>query len=161
MSVSNYVEKLGNCRDYSCIFNLVKEVVEKSLGRRRAGLMLGLLDLPPDVGAFFQVGSNFIMMNRGLLNMVKVSKDKALINAYIFHILLHEYIHSLGFLDEGRTQSLTYKISKDFLGEEHLATIMAEKGISSVVPLRGFVNSNKQDIELVKDFETEHMGYIG
>jgi len=160
MSVGIYVEKLSNCKDYSCIFNLVKDVVERSMGMRRTGLMLGLLDLSPDIGAFFQVGSNFIMMNRGLLNMVKTSKDKSLINAYIFHILLHEYIHSLGCLDEKKTQALTYKITKGYLGEEHLATKMAERGITSVIPKYGFVNSNRDDIELVKDFETENISYI-
>jgi len=63
---------------------LVKEAVEKSIGKRRAGLILGLSDLPLHIGAFYQAGSNFIVMNRKLLLKVKMSEDTEFINSYCF-----------------------------------------------------------------------------
>lgn len=116
MNSQKYINRLDQCDDYSQIIEIVKEVVKKSINRRRAGLILGLSDLPTHIGAMYQVGSNFILVNRILLNEVKRTSDNQIKNAYIFHILLHEYIHSLGLIDEQKTQSLAYSISKEALG---------------------------------------------
>jgi|Deesub1362A_J573_1020465.scaffolds.fasta_scaffold00875_13 hypothetical protein len=162
MKMGEFSNRLNECDGFACIFKLVKEAVEKSISKRRAGLILGLSDLPPNIGALYQVGSNFIVMNRKMLHLVRISRSQKMTNAYIFHILLHEYIHSLGFIDESKTQALTYSISRKFLGDEHPATLMARYGISSVIPLHGVENvpPAKVDIELVKDFENENLSYF-
>ncbi|MFW5935657.1 MAG: hypothetical protein ACOCSC_00050 [Candidatus Hadarchaeota archaeon] len=161
MNHEEYINRLDQCDDYCDIFEIVKEVVENSIGRRRAGLILGLSDLPTHIGAMYQVGSNFILVNRILLNEVKRTSDKELRNAYIFHILLHEYIHSLGLIDEKKTQSLTYSICREALGENHHSTLMARDGIGHYFSFAGLRGPNElTEIELVKDFERENLGYF-
>lgn len=161
MNSQKYIDRLNQCNDYSDVFEIVKEVVEKSINRRRAGLILGLSDLPTHIGAMYQVGSNFILVNRVLLNEVKRTSDNELKNAYIFHILLHEYIHSLGLVDEQKTQSLTYSISKEVLGENHPSTIMARHGLGHYFSFTGLSGPNElKEIEVVRDLEKENLGYF-
>ncbi|MFO7968412.1 MAG: hypothetical protein R6U44_12530 [Archaeoglobaceae archaeon] len=161
MNDQNYLNRLDQCNDYSDIFEIVKEVVKNSIGRRRAGLILGLSDLPTHIGAMYQVGSNFILVNRILLNEVKRTSDKEMKNAYLFHILLHEYIHSLGLIDEQKTQSLTHTICKEALGENHPSTLMARHGIGQYFSFAGLRGPNGlKEIELVRDFERDNLSYF-
>lgn len=161
----DFVDKLNRCSDFECIFGLVKNAVRATTGRWRVGLILGLSDMPNHIGALHQVGSNFIIMNKRLLEGVIKSGDKNLINAYIFHILLHEYIHSLGFVNEQETQIMTHTISEHVFGPDHPVTRIARYGIGSV-----FSNIPKSDIreaesngriEIVKDIESDNLNYFG
>lgn len=159
----NFINKLDKCSEFSCIFELVKKAVEDTLGKRRAGLSLGLSNLPDYIGAVHQVGSNFIIMNKKLLDDVIETKDRKIINSYIFHVLLHEYIHSLGFLNEQETQALSYLISKKTLGSNHLATLIARYGIGYI--LSGIHRPRQYEpedmvIEIIKDFERD-LNYFG
>lgn len=157
------VNKLNKCLDFSCILSLVKEAVESTIGRRRVGLSLALADLPTHIGAFHQLGSNFIVMNKTLLEKVVQSGNKKLINSYIFHILLHEYLHSLGYVDEEKTQFLSYAISRKILGADHLATLIARYGIGSVLSNLGqaYESSESPVIEIIEEFETDNLNYLG
>jgi hypothetical protein len=134
--------------------------VEKFLGKRRNSLMLGLTDLPLHVGAFHVVPSNFIMINRKLLYAI-MEYDKKLVNAYLFHVLLHEYLHALGFTDEDDVSALTYIISKDFLGERHPSTLIAKYGMTAVFPRLSIDPQVDRSIEIVEDFDATDLGYIG
>jgi len=160
-----FVDRLNGCSDFSCILDLVKSAVETTINRRRVGLILGLSDLPNYIGAFHQIGSNFIVMNKRLLKEVIRSGNRKLINSYIFHILLHEYIHSLGCIDERKTQMLTYAISKEVLGSDHPATLIAKHGIGSVFSnisrLEHYVPKKIGNIEIVEDFERDNLNYFG
>lgn len=160
-----FKNKLDNCDDFACIFNLVKMAVETITNRRRVGLILGLSDLPIHVGAFHQMGSNFIIMNRNLLERVIESENKKLINAYIFHVLLHEYIHSLGRNNEQETSILTHNISEKMLGPNHPATLIARYGIGAVFSNVDNPEYKKpqrmEEIEIVKDFENDNLNYFG
>lgn len=163
--IVNFIDRLNECSDYACIFELVKAAVEITIHKRRVGLILGLSDLPNHVGAFHQIGSNFIVLNKRLLKEVIRTGNRKLINAYIFHILLHEYIHSLGYMNEQKTQILTHAISEKVLGSEHPATQIAMNGIGSV-----FANIKKlehhefkgiEEIEIIEDFEKDNLNYFG
>ena len=68
--MSTFGERLDQCEDFSDVFELVKISAEQVLGRRRAGLMLYLARLPKQIGAFHTVGTNGIVMNRAMLDMV-------------------------------------------------------------------------------------------
>jgi hypothetical protein len=95
------------------IFNKVKRDVEMVLrgdktftgrGVRRAGLSLGLADMGMYRGGFiggmhFHPG-NEIVMNKSPLREIIKSQPYNIVWAYTYHILLHEYIHSLGVIDE-------------------------------------------------------------
>ena len=163
----DFADELNECSDFGCIFDLVKRTVEVTLNKRRVGLILGLTDLPSFIGAFHGVGSNFIVMNRKLLKkIISIYKNRRLVNAYIFHVLLHEYIHSLGYLNEHITRDLTYGISERVFGEDHPATKIARYGIGSVFPsIRMEYPDPRTEIstriEIVNDFERDNMSYIG
>ncbi len=85
------------------IFEVVKTVVLLSIGKSRGGLMLGMANLGNHpqgfFGGFFTIGSNVIVMNKIPLQRLKDTKPD-LFKPYAFYILLHEYIHSLGYMDE-------------------------------------------------------------
>ncbi len=147
------------------IFEVVKEAVSASIGMSRAGLMLGLADLGGSpmhmVGGLYPSATNIIVMNRA--PMVFLAKDQERYRAYCFHILLHEYLHSLGFMDEGEVRRRTYQISKAALGEGHMATIMATDlsrflpNVSYGVPKDA---DGEMDIELVLGFDRSSCGYF-
>lgn len=159
-------EELAKTHGFNDIFLLVKKVVYKTLGRRRVGLMLGLSDMPSTVAAYYS--SNIIVLNRRLLEKLKQeTNDENVIRSYIFEVLLHEYLHSLGY-DEAYTSELAYMICKNSLGEDHLATKISKYGIQSI--LQSFraldENSNRsvrvkpRSIELVKGFDSENVTYL-
>jgi len=160
----NFIDRLNECSDFACILDLVKAAVETTIGRRRVGLILGLSDLPSYVGAFHQIGSNFIIMNKRLLKEVIRSGNRKLINSYIFHVLLHEYIHSLGYINEQEVQILTHAISEKALGPDHPTTKIARYGIGSIfsgMRLEHHEPKSITDIEIVEDFERDNLNYIG
>lgn len=131
-------KKLDNCITFAKVFELVKEAVKRFLNMHRAGLMLGLADLGMKrgyfIGAFHPVGSNIIVVNRTPLETALQTKERRIFNAYCFHLFLHEYLHSLGYIDEDEVRELTYEVCRLALGNDHPATIMAEKGITTYFP---------------------------
>jgi hypothetical protein len=147
------------------IFEAVKEAVRVSTGRSRAGLMLGLADLGGDafhmVGGLYPSATNIIVMNRA--PMAKMAKDPERYRAYCFHILLHEYLHSLGMMDEGEVRGMTRMISERTLGEGHMATLMAVD-LSRFLPFVSYGEPKEADgeldIELVPGFDRSNCGYF-
>ncbi|MFW9950831.1 MAG: hypothetical protein ACFFKA_11995, partial [Candidatus Thorarchaeota archaeon] len=121
------------------IFTQVKKDVKKTLNRHRAGLSLGLVEMGMFQGGFiggmhFAPGTD-IVMNKSPLKIILSSQPYEVIWAYAYHILLHEYIHSLGILNERQCRELTLKVSKEIFDEaDHPAIILAEKGIGFFIP---------------------------
>lgn len=147
----------------------MKQSVKRFLSRHRAGLMLGLADLGMKrgyfIGAFHPVGSNIIVMNKTPLRTASRNTDKRIYNAYCFHLLLHEYLHSLGYFDEEDVRELTQEVCTLALGKGHPATVMAERGIATYFPkvkyfTQEFPLPEELQIEIVKDFDKSSVGYI-
>ncbi len=159
--------ELDNCTNFGDVFELVKKAADRSLGRRRAGLMLYLADLPRQIGAFHTLGSNGIVMNKSTLSQVtRTAKSMREINAYVFSILLHEYLHSLGYVPEKTVRPLVYEISRDHFGEKHPATQIAANGPNVYFP--GIFEhpefhdeEQEPDVELISDFDRSSQKYIG
>jgi hypothetical protein len=157
---------LDNAGNLADIFEVVKEAVRQSTGKSRGGLMLGLADMGnhPDgfFGAFFPVGTNIIVMNKIPLQRIKDTRPE-LYKPYAFHVLLHEYIHTLGYLDEGDVRQRAYDVSLGCLGADHLATRMAAN-ITQFIPNIAYPTAAWQPkgfpIELVPDFDRSSVGYI-
>jgi hypothetical protein len=129
----------------------------------RAGLTLVLGDIPNNVGAYHQMGSNAIVMNRNLLRIVeRLSKTKSKRNAYVFMILLHEYLHSLGYTNDRQVRSLCRQISDEFLGRRHMAAEMAVRPLDQVFPelakFSGF--RDKGEYQTVSKFDSSSTPYI-
>ncbi|MEM1976734.1 MAG: hypothetical protein QXI18_04625 [Nitrososphaerota archaeon] len=156
--------RLERAESFGEIFSVVKKAVEEVLGVRRAGLELLLVDLPGEVGAMHQIGSNAIIMNRRHLQaLLKSSRSRLEINSYIFLILLHEYLHSLGVLDEGEVAALSMKVIKEALGEDHPAYRMAPRKLAEIAEqLIGEDDLiSLDDAEIIRDFDTDNSQYIG
>lgn len=121
------------------IFEKVRRDVKKVYKRRRAGLSLGLVDLGISQGGFvgglhFHPGTD-IIMNVSPLKLIIETQPYEIVWAYTYHILLHEYIHSLGILDERRCRILTLKLTEEiFSDSDHPAVILAKNGIGSYIP---------------------------
>lgn len=142
-------------------FEEVKKIVRKSEGRSRAGLMLGFQELGSSmngfIGAYYPVASNIIVMNQTPIRRI-VETNPELLKPYGFHVLLHEYIHSLGFLNEAITRQKTYEISKEHFGEKHIITQLCTNIIQFfpdlVYPIYGWIPLEKTPpIEIIKGFD--------
>jgi len=159
----NYSEELDRCENFGDVFELVKKSVKDSLGQWRAGLMLYLADLPMYIGAFHGVGSNAIVMNRRLLDLtVKSSRSRREINSYVFYILLHEYLHSLGYIEEDKVRRLVHAVAERTFGEEHPATQMAVTGPAAILSRihRPVEEPSGSDVEIVRDFDRSNQTYF-
>ena len=158
----DFKKQLEVCDDFASMFELVRLCVDESLGRHRNGLMLGMTDLPLHIGAYHAVPSNFIMLNRKLLNAI-MQYDKKFANSYLFHVLLHEYLHTLGFMNEEEVSAIVYVISKNFLGERHPTTLIAKHGIGSIFQNLPIDIDSEADrsIEIITNFDNENLSYIG
>ncbi len=76
-----------------------------------------------------------IVMNKTPLEIILREQPYEIVWAYTYHILLHEYIHSLGILNEQQCRIITLRISeKIFKENEHPAIILAKKGIGAFFP---------------------------
>ena len=161
--------KLDACDSLADIFELVKASTKKFLGQHRAGLMLGLANLGMRrgsfVGAFHPLGSNIIVMNKAPFDVALRTTDKKVFNAYCFHLLLHEYLHALGYVSEEEVRDLVHRICSLALGKDNPATVMAERGLAFYFPKVTYFSQNTRiprdiQIELIKDFDKSSAGYI-
>lgn len=158
-----YKKKLEEAKGFGEIFSLVKNVVAEKLGIHRAGLSLVLMDLPPNILAFHEMGSNAIVMNRRTLEAIALGiNDRLTGNAYIFVTLLHEYLHSLGFAEEDRVRSLVHDIVVDVFGKDHPAYMAAVNPLSLIGDKQILLKrlNSSEPPSIVKDFDRESMPFI-
>ena len=149
------------------LFEVVKLLVEDKLGSHRAGLMLGLTDLGfgPNgfIGAFFMLGSNAIVINRQPLDLVR-TRTPELHKAYMFYLLLHEYLHASGIIDEAETRNTAEALSREVFGNHHPVTQIAHNfsGIFSDIihPAYGYIPPEDISIELILGFDRSSVNYI-
>jgi hypothetical protein len=164
MTTTENRKRLTAARNFDEIFALVKEATEGNLGMHRAGLSLILGDIPNNVGAYHEMGSNAIVMNRNLLKVVqKISKSRARVNSYVFMILLHEYLHTLGYANDGQVRKLGKEISGAFFGANHPSAVMAVKPLDQFFPDLGkyIAFRDKGLYESVPRFDRSSTPYIG
>ena len=148
------------------IFELVKRAVERDVGYARGGLMLALADLGNHphgfIGAFYPIATNVIVMNKVPLARIQETKPN-LYRAYAFHVLLHEYLHAVGFIDEMQCRRKVHAISLQLFGDGHPVTQIAED-VSRFFPNLVYPDVAWQpeglSIELVKGFDRGNTGYI-
>lgn len=161
-----YPARLEKAKDLADIFEIVKDAVQARLGVSRGGLMLGLAELggSPNgwIGGLYPVATNVIVMNKGpLARIMENSPD--LYKPYVFHILLHEYIHAVGYMDEALTRKRALEVSEALFGKEHLTTRMAADimqffpHITYPVPTPA---PQGMQLELVKGFDRSSASYI-
>jgi len=154
--VQRYRSRLENADKYGEIWEVVKDIVKFTLNKYRRGMMLFLDDLPIQLGAYHPLGTNNIVLNRALVQIVEAAiESKRVVNALIYNLLLHEYLHALGQFSEVKVRQMVYEIAEKCFGENHIATLIAEKSpwiLLKGIPLKT-VNAKKRVMEIVKDFE--------
>jgi hypothetical protein len=160
---SENAKRLSTSQGFDEVFELVKRAVDAVLGIHRAGLSLVLGDIPNSVGAYHEMGSNAIVMNRNLVKVVwRSTPSRPRRNAYTFMILLHEYLHTLGFTDDGQVRKLSKEISDAFLGPGHVVGEMAVKPLDAFFPKLGTYSMFRDNMqfETVRKFDSSSTPYI-
>lgn len=163
MEQSEYRARVAALRDFNEAFELVKSAVFTKFKMHRAGLSLILQVMPTNLGAYHILGSNVIVMNSHVLAAIrKLSSSEQEYNAYVFMVLAHEYLHSLGIVDENRVRQMTYDLCKTLLGEDHSSTKMAKEDPSSLFPqLRGMIQTQfGREFQVIKNFDKASQSYI-
>lgn len=127
--------RLETPASFDGVFEVVRAAVRRVLGVERPGLGLGLSNLPPELGAYWQVTGNLIVMNEGLVNAMKAHGTSPLeYNSFVYVILAHEYLHTLGYLDERAVRQVTAYVTRTAFGADHPATKMAEGDLWQIFP---------------------------
>lgn len=160
---SRFREKVAGLKDFSEAFELVKSVVLQKFRMHRAGLSLILQMMPSNLGAYHMLGSNAIVMNSYLLAAVsKIAGSTEEYNSYMFMVLSHEYLHSLGIVDENMVRQMTFDLCKWMLGDDHTATKMAKEDPSTIYPELRFLMQSQfsRDFHVVSDFDKSNQSYI-
>lgn len=126
-------------QDYSSLLDLIRRVVKDTLGKSRSGILLALEDFGYDsegyITGYHRIGTNEIYLNRNLLQIMRNDEiPEAHFKAYLFHLLLHKYIHSIGIIDEEKTRMLTRKITIELFGKTHPVTKIAIFGCDALFP---------------------------
>ena len=162
----DHKKSLANAKDFGDIFDLVKKVVKNYLNADQAGLLLGLSDLGAYghsyLGAFYSFDANTIVINKRPLNKLKKTSPD-LYNPYVFHVLLHEYIHSLGVVEEDQVKILAYEITQKYFGKNHLATQIAfdlEKFLPNLTFGDDFEPPEDLSIEFISGIDRDNTDYI-
>ncbi|MEK6948713.1 MAG: hypothetical protein AABX34_00725, partial [Nanoarchaeota archaeon] len=82
---------------------------------------------------------------------------------YIFHVVLHEYIHSLGITEENEVKIIAFEISKRHFGRNHIATKLAfslEKVLPNLTFGENFEPPEDLSIEFVSGIDRDNTDYI-
>jgi hypothetical protein len=155
-STDKFRSNLETAETYAQVWQTVKDTVDFSLHKRRGSMMLFLDDLPLQLGAYHPLGTNNIVLNRTLVEIVEASiTNKHVVNALVYNLLLHEYLHALGELSEAKVRHTVVKVAQACFGEKHTATVIAHKSpwiLLQNIPLHA-INAPKRVMQIVKDFE--------
>jgi hypothetical protein len=148
--------------DYNTIFSLVRKTVKSVLGRERVGIGLALANLPAQLGAFWEVGGNYIVMNRNLLDALKhANRPREEVNSFVFVILMHEYLHSLGILDEYKARATVARICATIFEGGHPAYELGTRDPWQVYPfLANAPSGNGENLKIVENFDSDTVSYI-
>jgi len=163
---NEFEKKLKDAESLPDIFELVKEIVWKTIRKSRAGLELGLAEMGNSpqgfLGAYYVGGSNVIIMNQTPLKRIQETNPK-LLKPYIFTVLTHEYLHSLGYFDEIEVRNITHSIICEAFGHGSVLCDLSKditKFFPNLIYPEGAIPFDTK-IKLVKDFDKSSIRYIG
>lgn len=163
----DYQKQIKNAKTIADIFKIVKEAVREYLDIEQAGLLVGIADLGAHsqgfIGAFYSLEANAIVLNKKPLARI-LQTNPSLYNYYLFHVILHEYVHSIGLFDEAQVRQLVYEISEHYFGNNHIVTQLSsniEKFMPNLAyPISGFLPPQDANIEFVKGIDIKNTNYI-
>ncbi|MEK6974536.1 MAG: hypothetical protein AABW41_04855 [Nanoarchaeota archaeon] len=150
VELSNRLNSASNVKD---VFSLVKSMVMDTFAIKKDKLVIASGDLEASgnfvLGGFYSHNDNAIVLNKKILDSIK-RKNPEIFNSYLFHVLLHEYLHSIGFIDEIETRKLAFLISNKHLGFSHDATKIA---LNPGAYLKSFIPYQQKEIYFDKLLE--------
>jgi hypothetical protein len=155
--------KIAKLVDFNEVFELVRSTILKKFDLRRAGLSLILQVMPSNLGAYHILGSNIIVLNKFVLEIIKqLSKSSEDYNSYLYMVLAHEYLHSFGITDENAVRQMTYDLCRSLFGESHISTLMAKDDPSNIFPqLKNTTNQAfYKQFEIIQNFDRASISYI-
>jgi len=158
-----YRNKILQLKGFDEAFEVVKMAVDTKFKMHRAGLSLVLQGLPSNLGAYHILGSNMIIINRRILDIIRTHKSIEEYNSYLFMILSHEYLHSFGIINELQVRNMTYNMCVSLFGGDHPASVIAKYEPWAVFPeLNLYQKNNKfeKNFEIVKNFDKTTQSYI-
>lgn len=157
-----FLMSLDSKMDYDKVFNVVKSSVRHATGKERSGLGLALSDLPATLGAFWQVGGNYIVMNQILIEaMSRLTGSVREFNSFVYMILTHEYLHSLGYIDEMEARKMTAEVALKSFGKDHPAFTMSNGDLWTLYPqLRMLSGGTGQNLRIIGNFDSSSTSYI-
>jgi len=156
--------EIRNAKGVAQLFAIVKDIARKKLGLEQHGLTVGMSDLGSGsggfIGAFYNLQANMIILNTRPLEKLRKEQPENE-NFYIFHLLLHEYVHSLGSYDEQQTRNLVYTISVELFGKSHIITQFSKglENFTDVLLEPGMPETSAT--EFVMGIDRENTNYIG
>jgi hypothetical protein len=158
--------RLEAAKGIAAVFEVVVEAVQEREWVSRGGIMLGIAELGEVdnrvIGALHPTCTNFILLNRAALRKVHAT-DPALMNPFLFHVLMHEYLHTVGLGSEGETRKKVLEITRPLLGDDHPATKMAEdirQYFSFIVYPSRMPMPEGIEIELVENVDLSGLSYF-
>jgi hypothetical protein len=156
-------QSLESAKAYSEVWQVTKDTVEYVFGKRRGSMMLFLDDLPLQIGAYYPLGTNNIVLNRHLVDIVEATiSDKKHVNALVYNLLLHEYLHALGELSEVEVKRQVVTVAVKCFGEDNQVTVLARKSpwvLLKDVPLEA-ARAPKRVMKIVQNFEKTTDKYV-
>ncbi len=167
MTEKTYDELLEDARNLPDIFELVKKGVRQVTNLSRPGLMLGLADLGEGaqawVGGFHVIASNAIIMNSRPMDHIHTHQPD-LYKPYVFFVLMHEYLHTLGYFDEATCRTKTNEVANVLFGAQHVVTRLT-RNVETFLPKfstmkYGWMPPQNPLIQYVRGFDRSSVGYI-
>ncbi len=163
----NYEKEIKTAKTIADIFEIAKEMVREYIGLDQAGLLVGLTDLGTYnqgfIGAFYSLEANTIIINKKPLARI-LQTNPSLYNYYLFHVILHEYIHAIGAYDEIQTRQLIYEMSSHYFGDAHIITQLVtniQKFMPNLTyPTHSFQLPQDLNIEFVDGIDRKNINYI-
>jgi hypothetical protein len=160
------VERLARARTIPDVFDVVKASVQRVLGRERAGLMVATAEIGNMPGGFlggyFVVASNAIVVNNTPLRRLQEAQPELYV-PWLYGLLLHEYLHALGVLDEDEVRKVTNRVAGEAVGVEHPAAKMAARPLDYLGSLSWphvVWQPNEVPFEIVKGLDRDATSYI-
>ena len=158
----SYEKRIAEAKSIGEMFSIVKEMVGEFLKVEQAGLLVGLSDLGMHgssfVGAFYSPDANTIIINKRPLAKV-LRQNPRNFNNYLFHVMLHEYVHSLGLYNEEQTRQLVEEMATHHFGQSHPITQMTWN-VGKFIDATGTELPKDTGIEFVEGIDRKNTDYI-
>jgi hypothetical protein len=119
-------------------------------------MMLFIDDLPLQIGDYYPLGTNNIVLNRSLVDIVEVKlKNRRMVNALVYNLLLREYPYVLEKISEKEARHQVQSAAIKCFGEDHTAKILARKSpwvLLKDIPFEAHLPP-KRAMQIVHNFE--------